>query len=424
MPRRIAVCFALSTALLTSPHIARARSNLRVAIVGSIAGAVPRARPVQALLGERVVLYAVVSRRERGRWRVYTDAPSSARLGWRRLHRARPLSALSGLSLRWVRVEPQPHHVNTAPPNKGNKAYSNAVLFGRRHGQWIGFDTLEYFESAIAGANGGRLSLTRTRPTHKRVNVNGGLGTMRYRVYATLDGETVATPGAKPTMKRGVSTRVFRVSFRAADDFVGYLTGYFNVPNVFGSAPGKGRAHQTERYQGADCADVISGGARRAGAPVPYVSVAALRNYAYAVTGKLLLDSSGLWELVHDKRTGKVSRGKRVTLAWGSTRGALRRGDIMLIDYVGFNGSPRAWDHVAVLRRDNGTTRGTFDAKDRILHMGYLFGLTDTTAGSEGPAVVKFLRFRARYQRAFTRNARRVKRARARRAKLVHAKSD
>jgi hypothetical protein len=71
----------------------------------------------------------------------------------------------------------------------------------------------------------------------------------------------------------------------------------------------------------------------------------------------------------------------------------VRRGDIMLIDYVGFTDSPRSWDHVAVVARDAGKA-GEFDPDDRILHMGYLYGLTEAAAKSEGPAVVQFLRLR------------------------------
>jgi hypothetical protein len=49
-------------------------------------------------------------------------------------HRLRPLARLNVTQITWYRVEPRPHHTFTAPPTKGNPAYSNAVLFGPRHG--------------------------------------------------------------------------------------------------------------------------------------------------------------------------------------------------------------------------------------------------------------------------------------------------
>ena len=70
-------------------------------------------------------------------------------------------------------------------------------------------------------------------PTHPKVNVHGGLGTMRYKVVVRWSGGSAASPGANDNRRGGISGRVLRVSWREADDFVGYLTSYFNVPNVW-----------------------------------------------------------------------------------------------------------------------------------------------------------------------------------------------
>ena len=220
---------------------------------------------------------------------------------------------------------------------------------------------------------------------------------MRYKVEVRRGTEVWASAGAEKVGKRGILSAVMRVSFRESDDFVGFLTTYFNVPNVFGSA-GPGLLHQTEQYQGADCADVIVGGARRAGARLPYTSASGLRKYAPAVTGRLLLDKTGLYRL-----NGKA-RGPRARLRWGRD---VRRGDLMLIDYVGFTDSPRTWDHIAVVSKDRGV-KGWFDPSDRVIHMGYLFGLTETKAADEGPAFVQFLRFRSHIRKAFLRKQKRL----------------
>jgi hypothetical protein len=391
------------TVLFGAPLDAAAAA--KVFIVAGVEGRTPTTRPVHVVLGQRVHLHAVVKARLQGRLRYFADAPA-IRVRGRRIRPPllRPLSELGSLRLRWFRIEPRPHHVNTPPPNRGNPAYSNAILFGPTHGKWIGYDTIEYHATPVPGAHAGRLSFTRTRPSHPKVNVNGGLGTMRYKVELRLaDGTTVTSPGEELARRAGISPRVPRVTFRSDDSFVGHLRGYFNVPNVFGSG-GHGRTHQSELYQGADCADVIVGAIRAAGAKIAYTSVLGFKRHARVVTDKLLLRKDGVFAAEGPRK------GHPVALRFGEQ---VRLGDIMLIDYVGFNGSPRAWDHIAVVGKDKGK-RGVFDPEDLVLHMGYLYGLTEEPAHGESPAVVQFMRLRPRVQRAMERARRRRGRRTAR----------
>lgn len=363
-------------------------------VVASVHGKVPSNRPVMALLGDTVTLYAVAVVGRGASTRYYSDAPSLT-LRNRRISRRkiRPLAQLGSVRFGWYQVEPQPHHVETAPPNAGNPAYSNAILFGARHGRWLGYDTLEYIRRpirhAIQRATGSTLKVKRTFPSHAKVDVNAGLGTMRYGVELRTATYSLTSENSPDTVARGISSSVMRVSFRSGNDLVGYLGAYFNVPNVFGSAGGIGRGHQTDRFQGADCADVIIGAARQAGLDLPYTSVSALHRYARPVSVLLRLTHSGIYYVEGSEK------GKRADLPLGS---AIRRGDIMLINYEGFAGSPRAWDHVAVVGAAK-TTRGSFSGKTPILHMGYLYGLTRTAAQNEGPAVIQFLRLKKKYQR-------------------------
>jgi hypothetical protein len=177
------------------------------------------------------------------------------------------------------------------------------------------------------------------------------------------------------------------------------------VPYVFGSA-GKGRNHQTDRYQATDCADVLIGAARRAGARrLKYTSVSGLFRLTRKRTPKLLLNKRGLFYADGPRK------GQPATLRFGSD---VRRGDLMLIDYVGFTESPRSWDHVAVVTDDRGT-KGRFDPRDPVLHMGYAWGLVKKPAHSESPSIVQFLRWRKWIQRAIGRQQQRLKRARLRR---------
>lgn len=387
--------------MLCLPAAAASSADRAVYLVAGVDGAVPRDRAVNARLGQRVHVRAVIRVGRGRRARYHADVPRF-RLGGRLIQgkRVRPLSALGALRWRWYRVEPRPHHVKTAPPNKGNPAYSNAVLFGKRHGAWIGYDTIEYAEGLIPGARGPVISPTRTRPTHRRVDVNGGLGTMRYKVSVDLGGETLSTRGMKSIITGGISPRVMRVTFRSGDDLIGHLRGFFNVPNVFGSG-GHGRRHQTDRYQGADCADVIIGAVRQAGYPMPYSSVAGLKRWSRPVTERLLLTKTGVVH-AHGPRKGRA-----VAVPFG--KGGVRPGDLMLIDYKGFSASPRSWDHIAVVEADRGK-RGRFDPEDLVMHMGYLFGLTSEQARGEAPAYVRFYRFRPAVLRAIRSKAKRARR--------------
>jgi hypothetical protein len=60
------------------------------------------------------------------------------------------------------------------------------------------------------------------------------------------------------------------------------------------------KTHQTELFQGADCADVITGAARLGGARMAYTSVMGLRRYARPISPVLLLDEKGIFALDAD----------------------------------------------------------------------------------------------------------------------------
>ena len=421
----------LITALLCAAAPAHAAPRPTLTIAASVDGAPAADGAVQARLGQAVTLYAVV----RAGRAYYTAAPSLALQGRSVPRRQlRPLSELpellgddpkAPLRFAWSLVEPHPHHVKLEPANEGNPAYSNAVLFGPRHGTWLGYDRIEYYETPLSSETGPTLTVRRATPTHPKVNVHGGLGTMRYRVTLRIGSsdQVLSSPGMETAGVRGISPAVTRVSFRSRDDLVGYLTTYFNVPNVFGSG-GDGRTHQAELYQGADCADVITGAARMAGAAVPYTSVLGLRRLTTVVSERLLLNEKGVFYADGERRGQAamlrfVAAGERAPCApWRSPEkgrtgtscapspGDVQAGDIMLIDYVGFTDSPRSWDHVAVLSEDRGV-KGRLDPLDLIMHEGYLYGLTEEPAKDESPTVVQFLRFRPAVLKAIERRQRR-----------------
>lgn len=328
--------------------------------------------PVQARLGEPVELRVVlIDGRE-----VWSDVPV-------RLRRSRLVGPLpEGTRITWLRVEPEREHVHTPSPNPGMASFSNAVLTGPDHGDWIGLDTLEYRESDLSGEGvameGSVLRLAAAHPTDPRWDRNGGAGSIWIAARVSLpDGSVLESAGVDHVDHFGLRPEVMRVSFRTGDDYLGWLSTYFNVPDVFGSV-----SSEVDRYTGADCADVLVAGRRASGERIPYVSVAGLSRVASPRSEALLLDAGG--RLSDQAAPGRV-------IAWGSD---VMPGDLLTIDYGGEGDDallPRAWDHIGALVRDDGD--GVLDGGDVLRHMG-LMGLVDEPLTAHGPIRLRLFRFR------------------------------
>ncbi|MBU0551738.1 hypothetical protein KKB55_13665 [Myxococcota bacterium] len=371
----------LTLLLLINASLSHAApQRLRIAARIGEAG-VARFGPVEARKGQSVTLYAVLTQGKI----YYTDAPALKDPHQIDKARIRPFKESKYTSLKWSQIEPLPHHTKTASPNFGNPAYSNAKLFGKEHGKWLGYDKIEYKKTELDHklSNFTIKEIIPSDPWPK----TQGLGTMRYQIEVEGLNWRQKTDGVEATERGGIKTTVFRVSYRDRDDWVGWLTSYFNVPNVFGSA-GMGRRHQTDKHQGADCADVIIGGLRKAGARIEYTSVTGLYRLATPITEILLLNSEGLFKT---DKLGAPLEAQR--LRFGSE---IQRGDIMVINYAGLPISKRLWDHVAVVGDDQGE-EGIFDPKDPVYHMGYLYGLTEEEAGEGWPKYVQFLRLKQKH---------------------------
>ena len=236
-------------------------------------------------------------------------------------------AACDGLEVHWRRIEPQMEHVDTPPPNKDISVYANAVVFGASHGTWIGYDHIEYFETDL-DASGPLLTVRDARPSddelaEKRPPEHRDLGVMR--VAATVN---------------GVSTAPLRYSYRAGDDFLGWLTSFYNVPYLFGSA-GKGARNQAEQYVGADCADILVAALRRAGwSKMEYTSVADLVDALHPIGKPTIVKpcAAGVCEAT--------------SLRYGKD---VRPGDMLALDYIGAESDlPREWDHIVVVIADRG----------------------------------------------------------------------
>jgi len=78
------------------------------------------------------------------------------------------------------------------------------------------------------------------------------VGSFWFQVEVEKNGRTQRSPGIEDSDKKGLSPRVFRISVREGDGFLGYVTSFLNVPGVFGSVP-----YQSNNYIGIDCCDVV-----------------------------------------------------------------------------------------------------------------------------------------------------------------------
>lgn len=331
-----------------------------------------------AAAGAQPVTVRVVAQTASG----WSTAPVQARvgepvtLGVAAYARGRRVALPDGATVRWRRVLPRTEHRDFPSLNPGLSSFSNAVLFGPRHGRWIGYDRLEY-EAAPVAEQGPTLTLRRAGDDHE------GAGSAWYAADVTLpDGTIVRTPNEATVDALGLSPSVMRVSFRSGDDYLGWLSTYFHVASVFGSNGSSDATHQTDRYTGADCADVLIGALRASGLrAVRYTSVAGIHEYAAARSGVLRVEADGG---VRDER-GPVA------LRWGSD---VLPGDLVAIDYAddADHSLPRAWDHIGALVADtNGD--GVLDGGDTLRHEGS-HGLVDTPLRHAGAMRVALWRWR------------------------------
>jgi hypothetical protein len=339
--------------------------------------------------GDGAELAIVVLARE-GRRRVVLADPGVAPLRIERrpvAERERgDLAALGPVEVRWSTVEP--HGFRVGPAENGATApyYTNVSTRAEDFGRWLGYDTIDYFEAAQGPWATGFEA--RRRPAAVTSSEAGamqlqGVGTVRYKVELRLaSGATFASPGAEAVDRFGLLPSVHRVSVRAGDDFLGWLGSYLLVPEVFGSAGG-GTNHQTERFTGADCADVMVGALRRMGrTDVRYTNVAGLVRHTRVVAEPTVISERGQPE---------------------RPIAGVQRGDLIRIDYGGANAgrTPRTWDHVAALWEDrsdpNGPHRGAADGQldgfDVVAHMGHP-RLKIEPLGDQMPATVDVLRWR------------------------------
>lgn len=350
----------------------------RAVVVGRVGDGAWSDAATEARIDQKAELAAVVVGK-RGRRRVVLAPPAVVKL---RLAGAAVRSEpLSGVRVQWSTVEPHGFRKNPAKNGITTQWYSNVSQESGSYGRWMGYDRIDYFERVVAPWSDHaivRAAVTSGEPGAQQVP---GLGTVRYKVEVELDGVRVASPGKDVTDTAGIAPSVHRVSIRRGDDFLGRLSSYLLVPEVFGSA-GAGRMHQTDRYTGADCADVMVGAIRRTGRAVQYTNVASLGSFSRTIHKAVELDDDG----------------KPSTPITG-----IKPGDLIRIDYGGTlrNHTPRDWDHVAAIWEDKsdpagphkGAADGKLDGFDLVIHMGHP-RLVIEALSEQAPATIDVLRWR------------------------------
>ena len=133
-----------------------------------------------------------------------------------------------------------------------------------------------------------------------------------------------------------------RVTVEDGEDYLGHLSGFFNVPGVFGSIP-----YQCANYLGVDCADVL----------------VAARNAWKGVPNKKDYNVSMLVSQWPKVASTEVVKGKpSKTLRWGKE---VRRGDWIAVRYEGRT----RFQHIGALFEDSDGD-GVLGEEDLVVHAG------------------------------------------------------
>jgi hypothetical protein len=241
-------------------------------------------------------------------------------------------------SIRWYRIAPD-----------ASEPYNNAVWpWDPNPYRWLGYAKIRYAREEIAGFRGrpeivlDPASRAWRDAMGRADGTEAGLGSYWFQVEVESGGRVLASPGLERNDHRGLSPDVLRVTFRVGDDLLGRLTGFFNVPGVFGAVP-----YQVANYIGVDCADVLmAADALARGKPV-----VADHNVA------------GLTRSLPVVRSTRIDGGKpAVPLRWGTD---VLRGDLIAVKYAGWG----QFGHIGALYADQ-NRNGLLDEADLVLHAG------------------------------------------------------
>jgi hypothetical protein len=212
--------------------------------------------------------------------------------------------------------------------------------------EWVGFGEIDYDLVEIVPWRG-KIEVDLKpqeafRSASRSPYYHSDLGSFWLHVQAVSGDQRLRSTGLEENGERNLSPAVFRLSIQKDESYLGCLTGFFNVPGLFGSVP-----WQSYHYIGVDCADVL---------------VAAPRRWKGLGEPKDL-NVSMLVQQWHKVAEFPVEGGSpKASILWGS---GVQPGDAIAVRYT----PGKAFQHIGALSRDaNGN--GRLDAADEIIHAG------------------------------------------------------
>ncbi len=232
--------------------------------------------------------------------------------------------------------------------------------------KWVGFGEITYERrELIAYRDQWSINLDLPKALEKASSstyYRPDLGSFWIQVEVLKDGQRLRSAGLEENDDRNLTPKVFRLSIRKDDGYLGYLTSFFNVPGLFGSIP-----YQSNNYIGVDCADVLVAARRK------WRGESGSKDYNVA-----MLVSE--WKRVasFSMQLGSPER----EMKWGED---LRPGDVIAVRYA--EGKP--FQHIGALYGDS-NENGILDGRDQVLHAGpQALHLTPLRRGSfDGDVVV------------------------------------
>lgn len=301
--------------------------------------------PCRTTLGKPISL-AVILEETTPSGRQFFGEVSSLRIGGA-VKKVRPPADESEWMISWYKVEPIMYHVDGKghdPDNPDFLWYTNAGMpGGKTDRKPLPPDTITYHQTELKQDTGLFVIEADAHPTDPRYDKHDGLGTMRYTVVAQKkDGSKRLSA---PTLARyeptsGIRDDVARIEIRADDSYLGYLTGYFNVPGVFGPYD-----PEIERHLGIDCSHFVVGAWREYSRKnIPFTNVTGLRTthvqrgYLSEVTEDLWLDSTGHFYKSYDRAQRRLQEPIQIKP---------EKGDLILFNYS-TDPKRRQWDHIGV----------------------------------------------------------------------------
>ena len=243
-----------------------------------------------------------------------------------------------------------------------SKIYKNANLPWEKDAyKWVGLAKIDYYRKELTGFRG----RWRIEPFDKEndTSVRDGksssfgslwnkaanskfyhkdVGSFWFQAEVKKEGVIYRSAGIEDSDKKGLSPKVFRVSIRDGEGYIGYLTSFFNVPALFGSV-----TYQSDNYIGVDCADVlVAAYGKWKNKPIE-------KNYNVA-----MLVSQ--WPKVQEFDLSEGTADKQ--LKWGRD---VRPGHFIAVRYRG----GKQYQHIGALFSD-ANQNGVLDGGDLVIHAG------------------------------------------------------